>query len=152
MGQNVDLIGIACKKQPKCVLEVVAGRCRAIGIIDISPDFSARSPGKQHGDRHGFRIVNDLCKTIEPLREHRVEAVNEQEHLAAATRTPRQLSIQGSDEFLFTFKIRRLAYNKIRFWISGRIRWPFDFASGVVLWNRDRHYRIVERLPSLAVV
>src|SRR6202042_2764132 len=68
--EHIHLFRVAGEQQTECVLEAVAGRGRAVEVVDISRGLSARRPGEQHRDAWGFRIVRELRQTVETLGEH----------------------------------------------------------------------------------
>ena len=77
MGEHVDLFGVAGEQEAERMLKFVARRGGAVGVVDVGRRFSPRRPSEQHRDRRGFRVVGYLGQAIEPLGEHRIEAVDE---------------------------------------------------------------------------
>jgi hypothetical protein len=73
------------------MFEFIARRRRTVGIVDIISQVTPRRPGEQDGNSRCVCVVHDLREAIEPFREHRVVAVNENEHLAPSWRARGQL-------------------------------------------------------------
>ena len=133
------------------MLEFVARRGGAVGVVDIGGGLSARRPGEQHRDGRRLRVVGDLGQAIEPLGEHRIEAVNEQENLALSRRPPGELGVQRLDERLVAVEIVFVAHDEIGVGIAGRRFRPFDLAVLMRRRDRDRDLGVVDRAGSVAV-
>ena len=137
MGEHIHLFRVAGEQQTERVLQAVAGRGRAVEVVNVSRWLSARRPGEQHRNARSFRIVRELRQSIDPLGEHRIEAVNEQEDLAASRRPQRELRVQRLNERFVAIEIFFVAHDIIDIRIAGRRRRPFDLAR-LVVW-RDRN-------------
>ena len=57
--------------------------------------------------------MRELRQAIDPLGEHRIEAVNEQEDLAVSRRPERELSVQRLNERLVAVEIFFVAHDEI---------------------------------------
>src|ERR1700691_1338155 len=95
--------------------------------------------------------MSELRPAKERLREHRIEAVNEQEDVAASRRPERELSVQRLNERRVAVEIFFVAHNEIDIWVAGRRARPFDFALLVVRRDRDRDLGVVSGARSVAV-
>ena len=82
--------------------------------------------------------MSELREPVNPFGEHRIEAVNEQEDLAASWRALRKLSIQRLNERPIAVEVSFVAHDEIDVRIAGRSGRPFDLARLVVGGNRDR--------------
>ena len=147
MGEHVDLFRVAGEQQTERVLEAVAGRGRAVEVVDIGRGLSARRPGEQHRDARSFRIVGELRQAVDPLGEHRIEAVDEQEDLALSRRPERELRVQRLNERLVAVEIFFVAHDVIDIRIAGRRRRPFDLARLVARRDRDRDLGVARGRP-----
>ena len=57
MGEDVDPIGVARQSETKDVLETVARRRGAVGVVDIIHELPARRPGEQHRNAISLRSL-----------------------------------------------------------------------------------------------
>ena len=81
--------------------------------------------------------MRELRQPIDPFGEHRVEAVDEQEDLAASWRALRELSVQRLNERLVAIEISFVVDDVIDVGIARRRRRPFDLAHLVVRGDRN---------------
>ena len=95
--------------------------------------------------------MGDLGQAIEPLGEHRIEAVNKQENLALSRRPLGELGVQRLDERLVAVEIVFVAHDEIGVGIAGRRIRPFDLAFLMRRRDRDRDLGVVDRAGSVAV-
>ena len=151
VGEHIHLFGIARQQKAQRMLEAVASRGGAVEVIDIGGGLAARRPGEQHRHAWSFRVVSKLRQAVEPLGEHRVEAVNEQEHFAVTRRPFRKLSVQRLNERLVAVEISFVADDKIDIRVTGRRGRPFDLARLMVRRDRDGQLGVVGRGRSVAV-
>jgi len=151
VGEHIDLIGVAGEQETERVLEFVARRGRAVGVIEIGGGFSERRPGEQHRDARRFCVVDELGLPVEPLGEHRIEAVNEQENPALSRRPQGELGVDRSKERLVAVEIVFAAHDEIGIGVAGRRSRPFDLAWLVRRRDRDRDLGVVRRARPVAV-
>jgi hypothetical protein len=151
MSEHIDLFGIARQHETQRVLEFVARSRRAIGVVEIGGRLPARRPGEEHRDARRLRVLGDLDQAIEPLGEHRIEAMNEDEHPALSRRPQSELSVQRGNERLVAVEIGFVAHDEIGAGIAGRRRRPFDLAFGMRRRDRDRKLGVIDGARSVAI-
>ena len=95
--------------------------------------------------------MSKLRQAVEPLGEHRVEAMNEQEHFAVTRRPFRKLSVQRLNERPVAVEISFVADDEIDIRVTGRRGRPFDLARLMVRRDRDGQLGVVGRSRSVAV-
>src|SRR5579872_1825644 len=136
MREDVDLIGVARQGEAKRMLKTVTRRSRAVGVVNVVSEFSARGPSKEHGNARRFRIVDHLRKAVEPFCEERIVTVNEHEYVAMSAGSQHQLRVKRPNERLVVIEIGFVAHHEIGAWIARRGSRPFDIAWRMIPWNR----------------
>ena len=149
MGEQRDLADgrIACEILQQ-VLERVTRIGRALAIIAIGEERTARRPGEQHRHDIGVGIMDDLGEAVDRILEAVVETVDEHHH--PALRYPRNALMQARQAGLGV-ELVDLERNEIGFGIAGKPARPLhlaDFAA-TIRRQRDRHLDI-SRLAALA--
>ena len=151
MGHEVHFVGITGEDQPDRPLEVIARGRRTVVVIDVLRELPARCPGEEDRNGRHLRVVDDLSEAVEPLREHGVVAVNEEEDAPLPLGQGCQLRVQRLHEGLVPVEVTRLTRHEVGLGIARCRRRPLDLADLMIGRNGNGDPGEIKPLGPLTV-